>query len=54
MRIRIHNWLFFLLVSICSLPCQVRAQEFLDIDWGVMQIDSVLPVFSHTIPLETD
>lgn len=50
----VRNWLVILLAWLCfSLP-QVRAQDFLDVDWEVMQIDSVLPVFSHAIPLETD
>lgn len=31
-----------------------HAQEFLDIDWGVMRIDSTLPVFTHNIPLQDD
>jgi len=50
----VRNWLVILLAWLCFSFPQVRAQEFLDVDWDVMQIDSVLPVFSHAIPLEAD
>ena len=45
--------------SVAMLLCIVwgtcgHAQEFLDIDWGVMRIDSTLPVFTHNIPLQDD
>lgn len=53
-HIRIHNWLITLLACFSLLPCRMQAQEFLNVDWEVMQVDSVLPVFSHAIPLESD
>lgn len=31
-----------------------HAQDFLDIDWGVLRIDSTLPRFTHDIPLQRD
>lgn len=54
MHIPIRTWLITLLVCFSLSPRQIQAQEFLDVDWEVMQIDSVLPVFSHVIPLESD
>lgn len=32
----------------------VQAQEFTTLDWNVMRIDSVLPVYSEVVPLESD
>ena len=32
----------------------VRAQEFTMLDWNVLQIDSVLPVYTEVVPLESD
>lgn len=32
----------------------LRAQEFTTLDWNVMRIDSILPVYTEVVPLESD
>lgn len=54
MRIHIRVGLIILSVWLCLLPVRAQVHDFLDIDWEEMQIDSVLPVFTHSIPLGAD
>ena len=54
MHIFSRTWLVVLLLWFGLLPFQAQTPEFLDVDWEEIQIDSVLPVFSHSIPLEDD
>lgn len=52
MRIFIHCCLF--LISSCLFLSPAYGQEskvFLDVNWDELEVDSVLPTFSHTIPL---
>ena len=44
-----------MILLLCALHglC-LRAQEFTTLDWSVLRIDSVLPVYTEVVPLETD
>ncbi len=42
-----------LLLAVAALPC-FGDNGFTTLDWDVMQIDSVLPVYSEVVPLESD
>lgn len=54
MHIYCRTWFVVLLLWLGILPFQAQTPEFLDVDWDEIRIDSVLPVFSHSIPLEGD
>ena len=45
----------YVILLLCALHglC-LRAQEFTTLDWSVLRIDSVLPVYTEVVPLETD
>ena len=42
-----------LLLTLCSLTGRAQ-QDFTQLDWNVLRIDSVLPRYSEVVPLETD
>ncbi len=42
-----------LLATLTALPCLAQG-SFTTLDWDVMPIDSVLPIYSEVVPLETD
>lgn len=50
MRITIF-WLYLLF---CCSGLRAQTKDFTRLDWDVMRIDSVLPVYSEVIPLESD
>lgn len=50
MRIRIFLLLSFLLAS----TLRAQTDHFTRLDWDVMRIDSVLPVYTEVVPLESD
>ena len=55
MRINIHSCIFLIFICFSSLFAHAQeAKMFLDVEWDEMRIDSVLPTFSHTIPLGDD
>lgn len=50
-----HRYLWVILVALLNLsPLRGWAQEFLEVDWNECRIDSLLPVFTHNIPLDKD
>lgn len=50
-----HKRLFVILAALLALwPLCGRTQGFLEVDWDECRIDSVLPVFTHNIPLDED
>ena len=55
MRIYIHSCVLLIFFCFFSLLAHGQAEKiFLDVEWDEMRIDSVLPTFSYTIPLEDD
>lgn len=50
MRTRI----FLLLLLICGTVLRAQTDGFTRLDWEVMRIDSVLPVYTEVVPLESD
>ncbi len=44
----------FLCMLLTLVSTNVCAQEFTVLDWKVLQIDSVLPVYAEVVPLESD
>ena len=53
---RAYKWLCVFLFSVLSVfsVCSVSAQEVTTLDWDELRIDSVLPVYTEVVPLETD
>lgn len=51
---RISHWAAFLIAALCLLPQALCAQEFVTLPREELRIDSVLPLFTHRIPLERD
>ena len=43
-----------LLIGLSLWGSKGHAQDFLDINWNELRIDSILPVFTHDIPLEAN
>ena len=50
---KITLFLSFILLTIVGLPLRA-ADEFTTLDWHALRIDSVLPVYTETVPLESD
>ena len=46
-------WLLFTVFSVFFV-CSVSSQTITTLDWGEMRIDSMLPVYTEVVPLETD
>lgn len=42
------------LVWLTFIGQMLHAQEFTTLDWNLMQIDSILPVYTEVVPLESD
>lgn len=51
---RIRRWLVTLVLTLTVSLQSVRADEFVTIGWNGLPTDSVLPHFTHSIPLEQD
>lgn len=49
---RLH-WVLFFVFSVFSV-CSVSSQTITTLDWDELRIDSVLPVYTEVVPLETD
>lgn len=43
-----------MMVMLAMVSSMIRAQEFTTIDWNVLRIDTLLPVYSEVVPLESD
>lgn len=54
MQIRFRNPLYALLLLLCLIGSPVRAQEFYEVDWTLLKVDSLLPNVLHTLPLPDD
>lgn len=50
----LRSWLLSLFAVLWLVPQAVCAQEFLEVNWDELQIDSLLPCYTHSIPLEGD
>lgn len=54
MYMHVRCWLAVSVLSLFAILQPVRADEFVTIDWGVLRIDSVLPLYTHSFPLAQD
>lgn len=54
MAIFVRSRLWLLLAVLWLLPQMTTAQEFLEVDWRELRIDSVLPHYTQVIPLPDD